>query len=81
MSIKFLVWGGDFGVWGGGRCRFYFYGRRDFSEINEDFWVSLFSATALFLYPLTNVVQRLRSLGKSRKKAGEIQKESRRNPN
>ena len=25
--------GGDFGFWGGGECRFYFYGREDFSEI------------------------------------------------
>ena len=37
MSIKFLVLGGGgvFWVWGGGgKCRFYFYGRGDFSE----FW-------------------------------------------
>ena len=34
MSIKFLVLGGGaFWVWGGGECRFYFYGRGDFSEI------------------------------------------------
>ena len=35
MSIKFLVLGGGvFGVIGewGGKCRFYFYGRGDFSE-------------------------------------------------
>ena len=35
MSIKFLVLGGgEFGFWGGGpgKCRFYFYGREDFSE-------------------------------------------------
>ena len=35
MSIKFLVFwggGGNFGL-GGGKCRFYFYGRGDFSEI------------------------------------------------
>ena len=33
MSIKFLVLGGGyFGFWGGGGCRFYFYGRADFSE-------------------------------------------------
>ena len=33
MSIKFLVLGGGvFGVWGGGECRFYFYGRADFSD-------------------------------------------------
>ena len=33
MSIKFLVlWGGYFGFWGGGECRFYFYGREDFSD-------------------------------------------------
>ena len=35
MSIKFLVWGGGgilgFGG-GGGKCRFYFYGRGDFSD-------------------------------------------------
>ena len=32
MSIKFLVLGGGvFGV-GGGMCRFYFYGRGDFSD-------------------------------------------------
>ena len=39
MSIKFLVLGGGvFWVWGGGggKCRFYFYGRADFSE----FWGS-----------------------------------------
>ena len=34
MSIKFLVLGGDFGF-GGGECRFYFYGRGDFSEKPE----------------------------------------------
>ena len=36
MSIKFLVLGGVyFGVLGGGggECRFYFYGRADFSEL------------------------------------------------
>ena len=34
MSIKFLVLGGGvFWVFGGGgKCRFYFYGREDFSE-------------------------------------------------
>ena len=34
MSIKFPVLGGGgyFGFWGGGECRFYFYGRADFSE-------------------------------------------------
>ena len=32
MSLKFLVLGGGFGVWGGGECRFYFYGRADFSD-------------------------------------------------
>ena len=31
MSVKFPLFGG--GVWGGGgECRFYFYGRADFSE-------------------------------------------------
>ena len=35
MSIKFLVLGGGgyFGFWGGGGCRFYFYGRGDFSDL------------------------------------------------
>ena len=34
MPIKFLVFGGVFSVLGGGeeKCRFYFSGRRDFSE-------------------------------------------------
>ena len=34
MSIKFLVLGGGgiLGFGGGGECRFYFYGRADFSE-------------------------------------------------
>ena len=35
MSIKFLVLGGGGVFWvlgGGGECRFYFYGRGDFSE-------------------------------------------------
>ena len=33
MSIEFLVLGGGyFGFGGGGKCRFYFYGRGDFSE-------------------------------------------------
>ena len=31
MSIKFLVLGGGLGG-GGGECRFYFYGRADFSD-------------------------------------------------
>ena len=30
MSVKFPFFGGGFG--GGGKCRFYFYGRADFSE-------------------------------------------------
>ena len=36
MSIKFLVFfgGGILGFWGG-ECRFYFYGRADFSEIRN----------------------------------------------
>ena len=34
MPIKFLVLGGgEFGVLGGGKCRFCFYGRGDFSEV------------------------------------------------
>ena len=32
MSVKFLVLGGILGL-GGGECRFYFYGRADFSEL------------------------------------------------
>ena len=35
MSIKFLVLGGGggiLGLGGGGKCRFYFYGRGDFSD-------------------------------------------------
>ena len=34
MSIKFLVFrgGGILGL-GGGKCRFYFYGREDFSDL------------------------------------------------
>ena len=33
MSIKFLVLGGVFWAFGGGgECRFYFYGREDFSD-------------------------------------------------
>ena len=36
MSIKFLVLGGGFRVGGGGgKCRFYFYGRGDFSDIGS----------------------------------------------
>ena len=31
MSIKFRVLGGG-GLGGGGKCRFYFYGREDFSD-------------------------------------------------
>ena len=35
MRIKFLVSGGGgviLGFLGGGKCRFYFYGREDFSD-------------------------------------------------
>ena len=32
MSIKFLLSGAGFGGGGGGECRFYFYGRADFSD-------------------------------------------------
>ena len=34
MPIKFLVFGGggDLGFWRGGECRFYFYGREEFSD-------------------------------------------------
>ena len=35
MSIKFRVLGGG-GFGGGGKCRFYFYGREDFSELQLD---------------------------------------------
>ena len=31
MSVKFLLLGGG-GGFGGGECRFYFYGRADFSD-------------------------------------------------
>ena len=31
LSIKFLVLGGGYFGFGGGECRFYFYGREDFS--------------------------------------------------
>ena len=39
MSIKFLVLGGGvyFGFGGGGECRFYYYGRENFSEKMQDF--------------------------------------------
>ena len=36
MSIKFLLLGGGGVFWvfgGGGECRFYFYGREDFSDM------------------------------------------------
>ena len=32
MSVKFPFLGGGFGGGGGGECRFYFYGRADFSD-------------------------------------------------
>ena len=32
MSIKFRVFGGGGGLGGWGKCRFYFYGREDFSD-------------------------------------------------
>ena len=37
MSIKFLVLGGGgiLGLGGGGKCRFYFYGRGDFSDLEN----------------------------------------------
>ena len=36
MSIKFLVLGGGIlGLGGGGKCRFYFYGREDFSDLRS----------------------------------------------
>ena len=36
MSIKFRVLGGGvFWVFLGGKCRFYFYGREDFSELRS----------------------------------------------
>ena len=35
MSIKFLLLGGYFGFRRGGECRFYCYGREDFSEIEK----------------------------------------------
>ena len=36
MSVKFLLLGG--GGFGGGECRFYFYGRADFSARKGGFW-------------------------------------------
>ena len=45
MSIKFLVRGGGvFWVLGGGECRFYFYGRADFSDPPQPllFWLFCF---------------------------------------
>ena len=41
MSIKFLVLAGGTLGWrrGGGECRFYFYGREDFSEFFGTFGV------------------------------------------
>ena len=40
------VWGGYFFFWGGGKCKFYFYGRGDFSESGglQDLGVRLKSA-------------------------------------
>ena len=44
MSIKFLVLGGGGVFWvflgGGGECRFYFYGRADFSEQRVEHWAA-----------------------------------------
>ena len=37
VSVKFLLFRGGFWGGGGGKCRFYFYGRADFSE-NGLFW-------------------------------------------
>ena len=34
MSVKFPFFGGGFWGGGGGECRFYFYGRADFSDIS-----------------------------------------------
>ena len=37
MPIKFLFSGGGlFWVWGAGECRFYFYGREDFSQMSRE---------------------------------------------
>ena len=51
MSIKFLVLGGGgilgfLGGGGGGECRFYFYGREDFSDIYP---VPIFERESSFL--------------------------------
>ena len=56
MSIKFLVLGGGgyFGFWGGGGCRFYFYGRADFSE--------LLKRCVLSTHPKTQTISALRCI-------------------
>ena len=50
ISIKFLVSGGGvFGVLGGGgECRFYFYGREDFSELSGTFSHSQRKTSGIF---------------------------------
>ena len=62
MSIKFLLLGGGFGG-GGGECRFYFYGREDFSELHCR--LSRYSGELRFLSPLifTEVSGHLWNLG------------------
>ena len=46
MSVKFLLFrGGVLG--GGGKCRFYFYGRADFSELRD----SKFTTRSVFTMP------------------------------
>ena len=49
MSVKFLLFGG-----GGGECRFYFYGRADFSELwlHQSFAKVRMKARACFWYAL-----------------------------
>ena len=43
MSIKFLLLGGGgvFWVLGGGECRFYFYGRADFSDFQSRYTIAI----------------------------------------
>ena len=53
MRIKFLLFGGRGGFWafsegGGWKCRFYFYGRGDFSDLRLFTFLTLASRTLLW---------------------------------
>ena len=48
MSVKFPFFGGG-GFGGGGECRFYFYGRADFSEIGLRNMTTIANARKLHL--------------------------------